>query len=47
MSLIYGRQLENRTDYLENSLGWELGKPALDSLIGFAAHVIWLAAAAM
>jgi hypothetical protein len=45
MSLIYALQRENRTNYLENSLGWEFGKPALDTFIGFAAYVIWLAAA--
>ena len=34
MSLIYGRQRENRTDYLEDFSGRELGKPPLDAFIG-------------
>jgi hypothetical protein len=37
MSLIYGRQLENRTDYLGNSLGCEFGNPALDAFNRFTA----------
>jgi hypothetical protein len=31
MLLIYGRKRENRTDYLENSLGCEFGKATLDN----------------
>jgi hypothetical protein len=45
MSLIYGRQLENRTDYLKDSLGRDFGKRALDSFIGFNSFVFWHAAA--
>jgi hypothetical protein len=41
MSLIYGRQRANRTDYLENSLGCEFGKPAFDTFIGVTAIVFW------
>ena len=37
ISLVYARQGVNRTDYFENSLGCEFGKPALGAFIGFTA----------
>jgi hypothetical protein len=46
MSLIYGRQLENRTDYLKDYLGRDFGKPALEASMGFTAIEIRYAAAA-
>jgi hypothetical protein len=45
MSLIYGRQTENRTNYFEVFLRAEFTKPALLRFTVFAAMVIWHAAA--
>jgi hypothetical protein len=37
--------VRNRTDYFENSLGWEYGKPTLGAFIGFTTLVFWHATA--